>query len=165
MSAEEAVAKIMGQDTAEGTESDSDNTSDNTNADTSSQTAKSSGSAQSTPSDPTAEIVQKYVAKLYAIKADYMGRLGSLASSAKSQYEADKKEYGKATAVQNAVAANLSAAASLESQCDADVEATLADFESELSAVGADTSIVDTVRTQYQNEKSLKKSYYLSMNK
>jgi uncharacterized membrane protein len=159
MSADEAVAKIMGQDTSDASNvSNEEDSTSAQNGETSSQV-----SSESVSVDPTTEIVQKYIAQMYTLKASYMGQLGSLASSAKAQYDVDKKKYGKSTAVQNAIAANLSTAAALESQCDSEVETVLSNFNAELSAIGADTSIVDTVRTQYQNEKTLKKSYYLSM--
>jgi hypothetical protein len=156
MTAEEAVAIIMGSD------GDTDGDGDNIQQDGTAYN-KSDSARKSSETDPKSAIVQKYVAQLYSLKANYMGQLGTLAQGAKAQYEADKQAYGKTKAVENAVAANLSKAASLESQCDKEVESLLSSLKSELEAIGADTSIVETMRTQYQNEKSLKKSYYLSL--
>jgi hypothetical protein len=166
MTPEEAVAIIMGNGTgATSDENSSDNAvsdnSENKQSDGKSDT-KSNGKS-SAATDEKSAVVQKYVAQMYSIKAKYMGELGSLAQSAKAKYDADKQTVGKTKAVENAVAANLSKAASLESQCDKEVESVLSSMEKELNAIGADTSIVNTIRTEYQNEKSLKKSYYLSL--
>ncbi len=83
-------------------------------------------------------IVNKYVSQLYACKAEYMGRLG--------QAIADK---------------NAGTAMSLEGECDGKVSGILASLESELQAIGASTDIVNTIRNEYEKEKSLTKSYYI----
>jgi hypothetical protein len=176
MTPEEAVAIIMGTneetgdaDNVEGS-AETGNAENLENSGTQENINNTSKSSESGTTDKTevkkdkkTEIVQKYVADMYTLKAQYMGQLGSLAKSAKSKYDADKEEYGKAKAVEIAVSENLSKAAALESQCDSEVDSLLSSFESELNSIGADTSIVNVMRTQYQNEKSLKKSYYLSL--
>ena len=53
----------------------------------------------------------------------------------------------------------IKSVASLESQCDKDVEAVLSDLRTELEAQGKDTSIIETLRKAYNEEKSLKKAY------
>jgi hypothetical protein len=173
MTPEEAVAIIMGTDEQASDATDTNDGSSNaaveneentggSSVDTNAADKGTTAKAESKP-DKKTEIVQKYVADMYTLKAKYMGQLGSLAKSAKAEYDSNKEEYGKAKAIEIAVSDNLSKAASLESQCDSEVNTLLSSFESELSSIGADTSIVDTMRTQYQNEKSLKKSYYLSL--
>ena len=57
----------------------------------------------------------------------------------------------------------LKTVASLESQCDKDVESLLSDLRTELEAQGKDTSIIETLRKAYNEEKSLKKAYYLDV--
>jgi hypothetical protein len=169
MTPEEAVAIIMGTSTgADGDENSSDAVSDNSenkqgNGKSDKNNDVKNSEKSSAATDEKSAVVQKYVAQMYSIKAKYMGELGTLAQSAKAKYDADKQTVGKTKAVENAVSANLSKAASLESQCDKEVESVLSSMEKELSAIGADTSIVNTMRTEYQNEKSLKKSYYLSL--
>ena len=51
---------------------------------------------------------------------------------------------------------------SLESSCDAEVNTLLDSLKAELTAIGADTSIIGTIRSAYNNEKQLKRSYYMS---
>ncbi len=173
MTPEEAVAIITGanEQTSDNTDSDdgsvdavtkNEANTGNNSVDTQAAGKGTTSKAESKP-DKKTEIVQKYVADMYTLKAKYMGQLGSLAKAAKAKYDSDKREYGKAKAVENAISENLSKATSLESRCDSEVNDLLSSFESELSSIGEDTSIVNTMRTQYQNEKSLKKSYYLSL--
>ena len=57
----------------------------------------------------------------------------------------------------------LGKAGSLEGEADAKVEDLLSELKTELEAIGANPSIVDTMRSSYENEKTLKKSYYLSL--
>lgn len=57
----------------------------------------------------------------------------------------------------------LKTAATLESEADSKVESLLSELKSKLVSLGADTSIISTMRDSYENEKRLKKSYYLSL--
>ena len=51
--------------------------------------------------------------------------------------------------------------ASLESQADSAVDAEISQLREKLTAMGADTSICDTMKSSYEKEKRLKKAYYL----
>ena len=51
---------------------------------------------------------------------------------------------------------------SLMSQCDGRVATLLGELESELRAAGGDLSIITTIKNAYENEKNLKKAYYMS---
>ena len=53
--------------------------------------------------------------------------------------------------------------ASLESQADSAVDAEISQLREKLTAMGADTSICDTMKSSYEKEKRLKKAYYLSL--
>jgi hypothetical protein len=57
----------------------------------------------------------------------------------------------------------MGTAVSMESECDKKVDTLLTDMRNELAAIGADTSIVDTIEDAYIEEKALRKSYYLSL--
>lgn len=54
-------------------------------------------------------------------------------------------------------------AANLESACDANVNAVISELKSILSAAGRDMSLVSSIQTAYNNEKQLKKAYYINM--
>ena len=48
----------------------------------------------------------------------------------------------------------------LEKECDSKVESVIRNMTADLNAIGADTSIIQSVRATYANEKQLKLSYY-----
>ena len=82
-------------------------------------------------------VVSKYTISLYKLKN------GASASSLASQY--------------------MGELASLESQTDSAVDAEISQLREKLTAMGADTSICDTMKSSYEKEKRLKKAYYLSL--
>lgn len=133
---EEAVEKII-------------NESNTTSADGSVNNEQNGGNNSSS-------IVSDYTVKLYTLKATYLGQIGNLIDQAKADY---KNGASASTLMSN----YLSKAASLESEADSKVETLLSELTDKLKAIGADTSIVNTMRNSYENEKSLKKSYYLSL--
>lgn len=101
-------------------------------------------------------IVSEYAVKLYGLKAYYLGQIGNLADAAKAEYKSTKSLTG--------VAQNyLGQAATLEEQADSAVDSLLTELENKLKDVNADTSVVNTMKDAYVNEKNLKKSYYLSL--
>ena len=51
----------------------------------------------------------------------------------------------------------------MELDCDAQVDAALDELRKTLTAQGKDTAVVETLRQAYENEKSLKKAYYLDV--
>ena len=48
-------------------------------------------------------------------------------------------------------------------QCDAKVETLLSELKTELKTHNADTSIINKIRAAYENEKKLKKAYYIKL--
>lgn len=138
---EEAVQKIIAESVAEGG--------------TVPKSVSPQGSA-TTVSNPTAEIVSEYTIKLYSLKAVYLGKIGNVIDNAKADYKAGMRP-------KELMSKYLSAAANLESEADSKVDSLLAELTNELNSVGADTSIVKTMKSSYENEKSLKKSYYMSL--
>ncbi|MCD7905603.1 MAG: hypothetical protein LUG24_08585 [Clostridiales bacterium] len=107
-------------------------------------------------------LVGNAVKKLYSLKAYYIGRLGSLESEMKSEYIALPADQRGTGAVSSIVSSHMGEVTSLESECDSQVSVLLSQLKSDLESIGADTSIVSTLDTQYQNEKNLRKSYYVS---
>lgn len=134
---EEAVRKIMDESSVASTEN-------------------SDASEASNNEDESVAIISDYTVKLYALKATYLGQIGNLIDQAKTDY---KNGASASTLMSN----YLSKAASLEGEADSKVEELLSELTGKLEAVGADTNIVNTMRSSYENEKSLKKSYYLSL--
>ena len=143
LTVEEAVEKILSQR----------GNQQSTGGESSSQ---STGSENVSSTDDSSAIVSEYTIKLYSLKAEYLGQIGNLIDQAK----ADNKNGMSAGTLMSTY---LGKAASLESEADSQVEALLSELKGKLEDVGADTSIISTMRSSYENEKTLKKSYYLSL--
>ena len=109
------------------------------------------------------EIIRRYTAKFYSLKAYYMGQLSGLEASAKSEYASLTKEQKKSLSKTAFAGKYISYASALQGECDAQVEALLSQMKSELDAVGGDSSIISTIRQTYNGEKAAKKAYYLSL--
>ncbi len=114
--------------------------SENQSENQSSVNSQSDNQTQS--QDNEQAIVNKYVSQLYSCKANYLGQLGQAIAA---------KDVGQAV--------------DLEGECDSQVAGILASMESELQAIGASTDIVTTIRNEYEEEKTLTKSYYIEQYK
>lgn len=158
------LESMLGSDSSQGSVNAATNQQGSTPAESStngSSTASkpSSGSASSggvqTKED---KVIGDHIGRMYGLKAKYLSKLGALEGQAISEYKssagkASKKEIGYKYA---------RIGASYEGSCDAEVESVLGSLESELSAMGADTSIVTKLRNSYYQEKRAKKAYYIS---
>lgn len=107
----------------------------------------------------TAELV----AKMYVIKADFMGTLSSFEANIKAQYKSLPAEERTQATKAKIVSENMSYITGLEAQCDAQVKAVTDELTELLTANGKDTSLVDAINSAYTNEKELKKAYYISL--
>lgn len=125
----------------------------------SSTSSVSEGSSSSSTSQKKEDkVIGDHIGRMYGLKAKYLFKLGALEGQAIAEYKksggkVSKKEIGYKYA---------RIGASYEGSCDAEVEAILGSLESELSAMGADTSIVKKLRSSYYQEKRAKKAYYIS---
>ena len=137
-----------------------DNSSDGKNNQTSlPPTEPVQPAKQPTAADIMQEEVSSIVAQLYVEKSNFVGQLEALANQAVASYEALGGGKEKATEIMNSY---LPTVASLESSADQKVNALLSQLEASLKKGGGDLSLVNEVRQCYYEEKSLKKSYYLS---
>ena len=148
MTVDEAVSKILSESNVEASDNQNNGsaTSDKNNGSTGTQSKNSDSSA----------IISDYAVKLYTLKATYLGEIGNLIDQAKADL---KNGSGAKELMSN----YLSKAASLESEADSKVDALLSELKGKLEAIGADTSVVDTMKSSYESEKTLKKSYYISL--
>lgn len=108
------------------------------------------------------DVVAQYAAQMYTLKAKYVSLLAGVESRAKSAFFSLPKEQQNLKGLQKIGGSFIGEAMNLESQCNSEVGAMLLELEQSLKALGADTGVVDTMRKAYENEKSLKKAYYLS---
>lgn len=107
-------------------------------------------------------IVAKYVSRLYALKGKYLGMLEGLLPQAEAEFSALPPEKRTVSSRSAMISKYIGVAAGYESTCDGEVNSLLSSLTSELKAIGADTSIVNSMREAYYEEKSLKISYYMS---
>ncbi len=165
MTVEEAVSRLMSpaeaQDAAEA-EAQNDGGSDGNNGGTDAAAAPDEAPAQPELT-PEQQIVAKYLTEMYSLKAYYIGQLGVVENDLKAQYKAANGNIKNSAAIAKVVQSNMGRIINMETECDGKVYAVLDNMRNELLAIGADTSIVDVAEDSYINEKSLRKSYYLSL--
>lgn len=113
--------------------------------------------------DRSQEIVRDVISRLYALKAEYIGRLGGLESAAKGEYFALPSNERRGSSAKKLLTKYMSLGLAAESECDARVAALLSQLKQDLEAINASTSIVSTLQSSYEQEKTLKKAYYLSL--
>ena len=124
-------------------------------------TATPSPSPEPTGSDSNAK-ASDCIARMYVLKSSFESQLDQLYQEAVSYYSQLDREQRK-SAKSEIISRFYSRAVSMERQCDSQVESILSDLTNSLNESGGDTSIVSKMRQAYQNEKSLKKSYYLNL--
>lgn len=107
--------------------------------------------------------VEKLIAKLYVQKSTYLGKLGSIESQARSEYLSLRYAgTDKQAAQQQMIRKYLPQVSAWETTCDSTVNGILDEIRTELSKSGKDTSIVDTMKASYLEEKKLKKAYFIN---
>lgn len=122
---------------------------------------KASGSAKL--SGDVDAIVGDRIVELYSLKAYYLGQLGQIEASAKSDYLSLPKEKRGLMGKNAIINKYMGVAMGHMNSCDAKVNSLLAGLEADLRAANADTSIVKTIRDAYESEKTMKKAYYASL--
>lgn len=110
-----------------------------------------------------AAAVKTCAGKLYALKAAYLSKLGSLEKQAYTEFLALPASEQNTSNKTKILSRKLEDAAAYESQCDASVDKILSDLSAELQTYHGDLQIVSILKKAYDEEKVLKKSYYLSL--
>lgn len=146
LTVDDAIANIMAESNAASQQTGGQGSTAQAGSQQSGDNAKAQASA----------IVSEYTVRLYGLKAHYLGQIGNLINQAKTDHN-----NGMGTGA--LMSKYLGRAASLESEADSQVDSLLSELKGRLNAIGADTSIVSTMKSSYESEKSLKKSYYLSL--
>lgn len=129
------------------------------------KTEKDSGksSNKKTTGPEVDRLIAEKTVELYSLKAYYLGQLGQLEATVKSEYLKLPKEKRNLVGKQEIVARYMGKAVGLMNQCDSRVEGILTELQNGLKALGADVAVVGKIRSAYENEKNLKKSYYYSL--
>lgn len=103
------------------------------------------------------------IARMYALKAKYVNKLGELEREVVEKYKNLPKSKQNQEGKKNLVMANIDYVASLEDTCDTEVNKVVSSLEKNLKELGGDLEIIQILKDAYTEEKELKKSYYLSM--
>ena len=147
LSEEDAVDIILGRKKNDGTPSK----------------GASSSIAGSKNNSDVDEKISEQIAKMYILKAQYTSSLEGLRSSIISEYKALPKEQQTKASKEALGKKALGIVAGMESSCDASVNAIISELKSILSSAGRDMSLISSIQTAYNNEKQLKKAYYINM--
>lgn len=103
------------------------------------------------------------IAKLYIIKNKFMQKLENIEIEIINAYSALPKEQRVPQSRKSIAGQYISTVADLEIQCDAEVEAVLTELRTKLLSLEKDIAIIHTLKKAYDNEKSLKKAYYMDI--
>ncbi len=103
------------------------------------------------------------VSKMYALKAKYVNKLGELERKVYDEYTSLPKEKQNEDSKYKLVIDNIDYVAQLEEKCDIEVEKVLSTLKTELTNLNGDTDIIQILQDAYQEEKEVKKAYYLSL--
>lgn len=112
--------------------------------------------------DPYQKELSAIIAKVYVLREDFTMALDNMYDEAKAEYIALPAEKRTKSNLMVLASKYLSKATALEKECDARMDEIVTDMEKLIQENNGDMSLVDTVVYSYANEKSLKKSWYMS---
>lgn len=102
------------------------------------------------------------IARVYVLREEYTLALDTMYADAKAEYLALPAEKRTKTHLLKMARGYLSRASALEKECDGKMDEIVRAMEKLLRENNGDLGLVDTVVYTYANEKSLKKSWYMS---
>ena len=127
---------------------------------------ESDGTPPPEPPKPAENTYQKelsaLIAKVYVLREEYTLALDTMYADAKAEYLALPAEKRTKTQLLKMARGYLSRAFALEKECDGKMDEIVRAMEKLLRENNGDLGLVDTVVYTYANEKSLKKSWYMS---
>lgn len=165
LSEEEAASRLLGQSgsgetgTTEGP--GASQSQEPSQAPSSSQSAAPSQSASQSGDNATQEAeaeLRQLVATMYVLQATYEGKLEAIVQEAIDEYTAGEHTSENRTKI---VYSKYDALTKLEKECDQKVANIVARMRELLKATGQSESLADEVQKTYEEEKSLKKAYYI----
>lgn len=104
-----------------------------------------------------------YIAKMYVVKSRFINELTSIEKDIRSEYIVIPKDQRTPADRQRIAGQYIKKVATLEVECDKEVDAILDELREKLVQNNMDTTVVDTLLQAYKEEKSLKKAYYLDV--
>ena len=105
--------------------------------------------------------IAKYILRLYELKSEYLGKAEALIQKAKDEFYALPQEEWTTDNRTRIILKHSKDAYSALAQCDSEVDKICNDLEKYLKDNNADTSIVNEIKKAYEEEKTLKKAFYM----
>lgn len=102
------------------------------------------------------------VAKVLVLREQYTMALETMYDEARAEYHALPEDQRSKSDLMALARSYISRASDLEKECDGQMDEIVSAMEALIQENGGDMGLVDTVVYTYANEKSLKKSWYLS---
>lgn len=171
LSEEEAASRLLGQSGSGETENAEEPEPSQSQAPSESPSASQTPSASQSaaPSQSPAQSgdnstqeaeaeLRQLVATMYVLQATYEGKLEAIVQEAIDEYTAGEHTSENRTKI---VYSKYDALTKLEKECDQKVADIVARMRELLKATGQSESLADEVQKTYEEEKSLKKAYYI----
>lgn len=172
LSEEEAAARILGENggtaepepsqsgapSQEPSPSQSTPPSQSPSASQSAQPAQSADQGGETSAQDAEAELRQLVATMYVLQATYEGKLEAIVQEAIDEYTAGEHTSENRTRI---VYSKYDALTKLEQECDQKVADVVSRMRELLKATGQSESLADEVQKTYEEEKSLKKAYYI----
>ena len=172
LSEEEAAARILGENggtaepepsqsgapSQEPSPSQSTPPSQSPSASQSAQPAQSADQGGETSAQDAEAELRQLVATMYVLQATYEGKLEAIVQEAIDEYTAGEHTSENRTRI---VYSKYDALTTLEQECDQKVADIVSRMRELLKATGQSESLADEVQRTYEEEKSLKKAYYI----
>lgn len=111
------------------------------------------------------EIISKYVNQMFAVKLEFTNYLNDVEKQVYDDYVKLAKEDRDLEHKKDIILKYYNYVADLEKKCDLKVEQIIKALKKELENQKMSTSIVDDIKKVYENEKALKKAYYIKLYK
>ncbi|MBR5239716.1 MAG: hypothetical protein IKW04_03960 [Clostridia bacterium] len=120
--------------------------------------AEETNSEQSESSAAKYTDVDELIEEFYVLKAKYLTGLDTLIRQGKNEWRSKPSSEKTLTARFQMAQKCIGWGTALEAECDAEMNALLAKLETALIANGQDTSLVDEIRSIYEEEKQVKRA-------
>ena len=106
--------------------------------------------------------LSKLIAELYVLREQYQSILDGMVDEARGEYAAMPESERTKSKLVKWASGYVRRATDLEKQCDAQIDAIAKELTELIRANNGDLELIDQLIYNYANEKSLKKSWYLS---
>lgn len=108
-------------------------------------------------------LITDAVNKMYILKAEYIGKLGEVERAARSDYAVLPEDERNIGGIKKIISKYMATGLGIQSQCDKEVGNILSDLKDQLQMMGESTDVVKNMEKAYEEEKTLKAAYYLSL--